>query len=414
MALDPSIFMTTRPKSAMEYLNEMAAADNQAVQSKLGQLQLLAQQGAMRDADQARQIRNRGMSAIQALGGGATNEQRINALRGVGDYGTADALEKSDLERQKTGASVQKDQAEAEKTQLANMHAKIDRHLQGLSMVTDPQSASMWLQDGVKNGVMDMQKASQQANALRTMTPEQFAQWRQSQMQGGMSIKDQIEQTWKAKDFGLRANNELIGPDGKVNQPLLNARQQVASAGKTVVSVNTGQKGFENEMKLRDDFKQEPIYKAHQEVQSAYQQIKSALGQKSPAGDLAGATKIMKLLDPNSVVRESELGMAMAASGLMDRLTNYAKMRISGEKLTPAQRADFQALADKLYSASVDQFNNKRTEYQKIGGDYGLNADRALGPEVKASKQRSVVRTGKDASGRKVVQYDDGTIDYAP
>ena len=36
----------------------------------------------------------------------------------------------------------------------------------------------------------------------------------------------------------------------------------------------------------------------------------------------------MKLLDPTSVVRESELLMAMQASGALDRLYNYAQMRV--------------------------------------------------------------------------------------
>ncbi|MBK6865538.1 MAG: hypothetical protein IPG91_19505 [Ideonella sp.] len=113
-------------------------------------------------------------------------------------------------------------------------------------------------------------------------------------------------------------------------------------AGASSVSVNTGQKGLDNTLKLRGEFKSEPIYKAHQEVQAAHSQVKEALKLESPAGDLAGATKIMKILDPGSVVRESELGMAMAASGLMDRITNYARMTLSGQKLTPTQRKDFQ------------------------------------------------------------------------
>ncbi len=155
-------------------------------------------------------------------------------------------------------------------------------------------------------------------------------------------------------------------------------------AGATNVSVTTGQKGLENEFKLRDGFKGEPIYKAHQEMDSAYRQIKQSLGQATPAGDLAGATKIMKLLDPGSVVRESELGMAMQASGLMDRLSNYGNMIITGQKLTPTQRKEFQALADALYSESINQFNSKRSEYEKLGGEYGLNAGRALGPTASA------------------------------
>jgi hypothetical protein len=153
-------------------------------------------------------------------------------------------------------------------------------------------------------------------------------------------------------------------------------------AGASSVSVNMGQKGLDNEFKLRDGFKGEPVYKAHQEMQSAYSQIRQSLGQATPAGDLAGATKIMKLLDPGSVVRESELGMAMAATGLLDRAQNYANMVITGQKLTPTQRKEFQQLADALYGESVSQFNAKRSEYERLGGEYGLNAGRALGPNA--------------------------------
>ena len=152
----------------------------------------------------------------------------------------------------------------------------------------------------------------------------------------------------------------------------------------TTVSVNTGQKGLDNTLKLRGDFRSEPIYKAHQEVQSAYSQIQQSLKMASPVGDLAGATKIMKLLDPGSVVRESELGMAMAASGAMDRLTNYASNVMSGNKLTPAQRKDFQTLADALYQESGKQYNNKRSEYQGIAERNGLSVPDVLGSPVQA------------------------------
>ena len=151
-------------------------------------------------------------------------------------------------------------------------------------------------------------------------------------------------------------------------------------AGASSVSVNTGQKGFDNTLKLRGDFRSEPIYKAHQEVQSAHSQITQSLKMASPAGDLAGATKLMKILDPGSVVRESELGMAMAATGLMDRLENYASSVVKGTKLTPSQRLDFQKLADALFSESQSQYNSKRQEYEGISSRNGLNSLDVLGP----------------------------------
>lgn len=146
-----------------------------------------------------------------------------------------------------------------------------------------------------------------------------------------------------------------------------------------LVQINEGQKGLENEMKIRSAFAGEPVYKAYQEVRSAYGQINDALRQSSPAGDLAAATKFMKLLDPGSVVRESELYMAMQASGALDRLTNYANMRISGETLTPEQRKDFQSLSDKLYSTAVESYNQKYQEYSQFAQDYGLSPSRAVG-----------------------------------
>lgn len=169
-------------------------------------------------------------------------------------------------------------------------------------------------------------------------------------------------------------------------------------AGASSVSVNMGQKGLDNEFKLRGEFKGEPVYKAHQEMQSAYSQIKQSLAAGTPAGDLAGATKLMKLLDPGSVVRESELGMAMAASGLLDRASNYANMIVTGQKLTPTQRKEFQQLADSLYGESVNQFNAKRSEYERLGGEYGLNAGRALGPNAAGVAPKS--QAPKPANGK--------------
>jgi hypothetical protein len=155
------------------------------------------------------------------------------------------------------------------------------------------------------------------------------------------------------------------------------------SAPKTIVDMTGGQKGFENEMTLKKTFAAEPVYKAYSEMQSAYGQITDSLKQASPAGDLAAATKFMKLLDPGSVVRESELGMAMAASGALDRATNYAQMRINGTKLTADQRKDFQQLSDQLFGTATNAYNQKRGEFEQMGTAYGIDANRALGAPAK-------------------------------
>jgi hypothetical protein len=169
-------------------------------------------------------------------------------------------------------------------------------------------------------------------------------------------------------------------------------RQQIAPRTNVNVPVDMtgGQKGFENEMKLGSAFKSEPIYKDFNDMKSAFSQVVSSLSEGTPIGDVAGATKIMKLLDPGSVVRESELGIAMAAAGRLDRLQNYFNNLMTGEKLTPTQREDFKSLANELYAAAGQAYNQKRSEYEQFGNAYQFkNLGTALGP---AATIPSIVR----------------------
>ena len=183
---------------------------------------------------------------------------------------------------------------------------------------------------------------------------------------------------------GIKPDTPLVDISQEQLNKLVSSYKEMSSKPEINISMGEGQKGFENEMRLSSGFKNEPVYKAFQEVKSAYGQITKAIDLRSPAGDLAAATKIMKLLDPGSVVRESELGMAMQATGLMDRITGYADNVIKGTKLTEQQRVDFRRLADALYGDAASSYNNKRGEYQELGQGYGLNT-RTLGAPISFS-----------------------------
>jgi len=176
-------------------------------------------------------------------------------------------------------------------------------------------------------------------------------------------------------------------------------RQQIATRVdvKPVIDMTGGQKGFENEMKLASAFKQEPIYKDFSDMKSSFGQVVSSLSQGTPIGDVAGATKVMKLLDPGSVVRETELGIAMAAAGRMDRLNNYFNNMMTGQKLTPTQREDFKALSNELYAAAGQAYNQKRNEYKGFGEAYKFkNLDAALGAPATIP---SLMRTAPSVGG---------------
>ena len=402
-----------------QYLQPVRSMTDYAADLDKAEGMQLALQGQRRQnelsaltADQTRQTmassaedRNALQSLAATWGADTTIDQRVASLRNSGRPALmqqADALEKQGLEKQKTGAEV------SEKTSKV-MDETIKRYRGALDFIDTPEGAARWLQsqyaDPVLKEHMQALGPYEQAVLRIPSDPKAFGDWR---AKAGIGMEKFLEHQAKQQEFGLKANNELIGPDGKINQTLLGAKKQVAQAGASSVNVNTGQKGFDNELKLRGDFKQEPVYKAHQEMQSAYSQIKQSLAQASPAGDLAGATKIMKLLDPGSVVRESELGMAMAATGLLDRVQNYASNIISGNKLTPKQRQEFQQLADALYGESVKAYNSKRGEYQKLGSEYGLNADRAVGAPASLAQRPSGGATQTSGQAPKAGTIEEG------
>ena len=163
------------------------------------------------------------------------------------------------------------------------------------------------------------------------------------------------------------------GPMKNIAMARLQTMSTHAPASNTVVMPDRDP--FKNNMALRKEFQDLPQTKAFSEVDQAYKQIKFALSQPSAANDLAAATKIMKMLDPGSVVRESELGMAMAATGLLDRIGNYYNMLNTGQKLTPQQRADFLNTAQGLYEAAAGTYNQTATEYRTRAERYKLNPD---------------------------------------
>jgi hypothetical protein len=156
------------------------------------------------------------------------------------------------------------------------------------------------------------------------------------------------------------------------------AAEMAASTGQTAATDKAKKGQFDQEQKMRDDHRTES--QMFVSVRDSYQRVKSALknATTSAAATLAGATSFMKLLDPGSVVRESELGMALAASGAIDRILNYGKTLQNGKVLTKSQAADFNKIADTLYSAAEQSQKQLDAQYGKEADTYGLNKENVV------------------------------------
>lgn len=101
--------------------------------------------------------------------------------------------------------------------------------------------------------------------------------------------------------------------------------------------------------KLRDEFN--AASKELVTVGDNYAKIQEVSADNSAAGDLSLIFSYMKMLDPNSVVREQEFANAQNAAGVPDRIRAAYNKVISGERLSPNQRADFIKQAGNVYNA---------------------------------------------------------------
>jgi hypothetical protein len=101
--------------------------------------------------------------------------------------------------------------------------------------------------------------------------------------------------------------------------------------------------------KLKDPFN---------DISAGHKKLIASLEAQTGVGDMSAIFAYMKMLDENSVVRESEFQSAQSTSGLYQSLlTKYNQLK-AGNMLSPTQRAEFMNLANQFYKVT-EQFIDK-------------------------------------------------------
>jgi hypothetical protein len=139
-------------------------------------------------------------------------------------------------------------------------------------------------------------------------------------------------------------------------------------------------KTFDQEEKLRKEFQTRT--KTYQDVNQTYQTLKASSNAKSGPGDIALITGFMKMLDPGSVVRETEFATARDTAGLYTRLENSLQKVNNGEFLKPAQRDEFVKLANEYYKAAQNKADEDKRALGVVVKNYKLNPENVFGAEA--------------------------------
>lgn len=175
------------------------------------------------------------------------------------------------------------------------------------------------------------------------------------------------------------------------------------------------QKVVGNEGKLRDDFNQ--LSKSFIGVRDAHQRVLASAADPSAAGDLALIFNYMKVLDPTSVVRESEFAQAASTGAYGERIKAAVNRVINGERLSADIRNDFVSRSQKLYDDAESNQMELENRFKSISERSKVNPENVIIPyriKKKAKEtqaQPEYVEVRVTASGRRLGKKADGTIE---
>jgi len=145
------------------------------------------------------------------------------------------------------------------------------------------------------------------------------------------------------------------------------------------VTVNTGGPDKTAALKFQDDYARDS--KPWLLIRDAYQRVQTAAQKPDAAGDLSMIFAYMKMLDPNSVVREQEFANAQNAAGVPDRIRNIYNKAMEGTRLTPEQRTQFVGQAKGLLENAKNNQAQVRRTYGSRAKQWGIPESMVLDEE---------------------------------
>lgn len=136
------------------------------------------------------------------------------------------------------------------------------------------------------------------------------------------------------------------------------------------------------ETSLRNEFVKRPETKRFQEIRAQFERVKQGAAADSAAWDIALVFSFMKMLDPWSVVRESEFATAENAQGVPQQIINGYNKLLTGKRfwdneddLAIGLRADMLQRSKDLFDSEIWNFNATRDSFSKIAEDAGARPE---------------------------------------
>lgn len=208
---------------------------------------------------------------------------------------------------------------------------------------------------------------------------------KEAQAKGAYAEKQQIaDLEKKAADLGLTKaqTGSALASTKKLGVETARAALEL-EALKATGGVDP-EKTFAQEEKIRKEW--QGRNKLYSELKGTYSNIESSSVAGTGAGDIALITSFMKMLDPGSVVRETEFATARDTAGLFTQLENRLQKAKDGQLLKPEQRKQYVDLAKKYLDAAQKKSEQEKKDLGIVVKNYRLNPQNVFGAEPAPAK----------------------------
>jgi len=160
---------------------------------------------------------------------------------------------------------------------------------------------------------------------------------------------------------------------------------------------------FSNENTLRDEYTAQTAN--FRVITDAYKKIMTTAD--TGAGDMSLLYQYVKLLDPGSVVRESEFATAAASGSFGDQIQGAVQRLATGKRLTPELTTQFRNEAKNIFDQQQSSANQTAEQYRRLAIDYGLDPTRVVPGSAKSyateAEADAAFKSGKLKKGDRIV-----------
>ena len=290
-------------------------------------------------------------------------------------------LEKSLLENanlpEELKLNIQKQIADITSVQLGNKNQLLQNEFQTITNLyaDDKQNADLQGQllnnvntrlDNAKLGIENEYIRSEKILGLDKLNADIASLIGQN---AGQVIENDMKQI-ELENYDAMQTLELLEKQESINKLMAEAKEM-------------DYKKIGAESTARKEFVSLKVYKNTDQRYTSLTNLIASAKEDSAAGDVAFIFDFMRMVDPNSVVKEGEFQLAEDAAPIMFKLNKMLNKARTGERLSVDQRNEFLSTARSIFNQSLETYRATENTYKGIAANtFGEDAVEDIIPGI--------------------------------